>query len=107
MNKVLLKNLMEENKKENRIALCEELFSKRLKELRRDKNFTQKEVAKKKYISKMKHCVLEQIGYMPLKSVKPVHCQEVLNLLSGKVPPILMIFIRLFSSYLRRLNKTS
>ena len=47
MNKVLLKNLMEENKKENRIALCEELFSKRLKELRRDKNFTQKEVAKK------------------------------------------------------------
>ena len=44
----------------------------------------QKEVTKKKYISKMKHCVLEQIGYMPLKSVKPVHCQEVLNLLSGK-----------------------
>lgn len=67
----------------------------------------QKEVTKKKYISKMKHCVLEQIGYMPLKFVKPVHCQEVLNLLSGKVPHRLMIFIRLFSSFLRRLNRTN
>ena len=67
----------------------------------------QKEVTKKKYISKMKHCVLEQIGYMPLKSVKPVHCQEVLILLSVKVPHILMIFIRLFSSFLRRLNRTN
>lgn len=44
----------------------------------------QKEITRKVYISRMRHCVLEEIGTMPLKSVKPIHCQEVLNLQAGK-----------------------
>lgn len=44
----------------------------------------QKEITKKKYVGNMRHNILEQIGTMPLKSVKPIHCQEVLNMQSGK-----------------------
>lgn len=44
----------------------------------------QKEVTRKTYIGRMRHCVLEELGSMPLKSVKPIHCQEVLNLQAGK-----------------------
>lgn len=35
------------------------------------------------YISAMNHCVLEQIGDMKLKQVKPLHCQNVINLQAG------------------------
>ena len=35
-------------------------------------------------MSRMRHCILEEIGTMPLKSVKPIHCQEVLNHQAGK-----------------------
>lgn len=44
----------------------------------------QKEITYKTYVSRMRHCILEEIGTMPLKSVKPIHCQEVLNLQAGK-----------------------
>ena len=44
----------------------------------------QKEITKSKYVDRMRHCILEQIGNMPLKSVKPIHCQEVLNRQTGK-----------------------
>lgn len=44
----------------------------------------QKEITKKKYVGNMRHNILEQIGTMPLKSVKPIHCQEVLNMQAGK-----------------------
>lgn len=44
----------------------------------------QKDVTRKIYISRMKHCVLEEIGYMPLSKVKPIRCQNVLNLQVGK-----------------------
>lgn len=38
----------------------------------------QKEITRKKYISRMEHCILEHIGKRPLKSVKPMDVQEVL-----------------------------
>lgn len=44
----------------------------------------QKEITKKKYVGNMRHNILGQIGTMPLKSVKPIHCQEVLNMQAGK-----------------------
>ena len=37
----------------------------------------------KKYVQRMKHCILEHIGDMQLKQVKPLHCQNVLNLQAG------------------------
>lgn len=44
----------------------------------------QREITRSKYMSRMKHCILEEIGTMPLKSIKPIHCQEVLNNQAGK-----------------------
>lgn len=44
----------------------------------------QKEVTRKTYESRMKHCILEKIGSMPLKTDKPIHCQETLNKQAGK-----------------------
>lgn len=44
----------------------------------------QKDITRKVYLQRMKHCILEQIGDMPLKNVKPLHCQEVLNMQAGK-----------------------
>lgn len=40
-------------------------------------------ITKEKYIQRMNHCIIEQIGNMTLKSVKPIHCQNVLNLQAG------------------------
>lgn len=39
---------------------------------------------RKKLWSKVKHCILQEIGFMPLKSVKPLHCQNVLNKMASK-----------------------
>lgn len=39
---------------------------------------------RKKLWSKVKHCILQEIGFIPLKSVKPLYCQNVLNKMSGK-----------------------
>lgn len=44
----------------------------------------QKEITRKKYINRVKHCILDYIGDMQLKSVKPMHCQNVMNLQAGK-----------------------
>ena len=44
----------------------------------------QKDITREKYLQRMRHCILEHIGNMPLKNVKPVHCQNVLNLQAGK-----------------------
>lgn len=44
----------------------------------------QKEITKQKYVARMRHCILEHIGSMQLKSVKPIDCQRVLNLQAGK-----------------------
>lgn len=43
----------------------------------------QKEITRKKYVARVRHCILEHIGDMQLKSVKPLHCQNVLNLQQG------------------------
>ena len=43
----------------------------------------QSQITRQKYVSRIKHCVLEHIGYMKLKDVKPLHCQQVLNLQEG------------------------
>jgi len=44
----------------------------------------QADITKEKYVHRMNHCILEQIGDMPLKQVKPLHCQDVLNMQQGK-----------------------
>ena len=44
----------------------------------------QSELTQKKYISRVKSCILAHMGKMQLKSVKPLHCQNVLNLQIGK-----------------------
>lgn len=44
----------------------------------------QKEVTREKYMYRMRHCILEDIGFMPLKYVKPIILQEVLNKQIGK-----------------------
>lgn len=43
----------------------------------------QKEVTRQKYVSRMNHCILEPIGDMRLKDIKPLHCQNVMNLQAG------------------------
>lgn len=44
----------------------------------------QKDITKEKYIAKVRHNILEHIGHMQLRSIKPLHCQQVVNLLTGK-----------------------
>ena len=44
----------------------------------------QKEITRKKYVSRINHCILEHIGNMQLKQVKPIHCQDVINMQIGK-----------------------
>lgn len=44
---------------------------------------SQAEVTKSTYIRVMRHCILEHIGDMQLKQVKPLHCQQVINLQTG------------------------
>lgn len=44
----------------------------------------QSDLTQKKYINRVKSCILAHIGKMQLKSVKPLHCQNTLNLQAGK-----------------------
>lgn len=44
----------------------------------------QKPVTREKFVIRMNHCILEPIGNMRLKDIKPLHCQQVLNDLAGK-----------------------
>ena len=43
----------------------------------------QSEVTRKKYVARVRHCILEHIGDMPLKKIKPMHCQQVMNMQKG------------------------
>lgn len=44
----------------------------------------QKPVTREKYMARLRKTVFEEIGNMPLKSVKPITCQEVLNKQTGR-----------------------
>jgi len=44
---------------------------------------SQAEITKSTFIRAMKHCVLEHIGNMQLKQVKPLHCQQIINMQAG------------------------
>lgn len=44
----------------------------------------QKENTRKVYERRVRHCILEQIGFMQLQDITPMHCQQVLNLQIGK-----------------------
>lgn len=46
----------------------------------------QNPVTRKKFIQRMNGSILNEIGNMTLKRVKPLHCQRVLNLQAGKSP---------------------
>ena len=43
-----------------------------------------KDITLKKYKDRMRKCILDEIGDMPLKKVAPIDCQRVLNLQKGK-----------------------
>lgn len=43
----------------------------------------QKESTRKVYVRRMQHCILDHIGMMRLQDIKPMHCQQVLNLQIG------------------------
>ena len=49
----------------------------------------QKETTRKGYEYKVNHYILEHIGNMQLKKVKPIHCQEIMNLQIGKSKAII------------------
>lgn len=44
----------------------------------------QKEITRQKYMARVRHCILEEIGDLPLKKIKPLQCQQVLNAQAGK-----------------------
>lgn len=44
----------------------------------------QAEITRKKYISRVRHCILKHIGNVPVRAVSPLQCQQVLNLQRGK-----------------------
>lgn len=45
---------------------------------------SQSDITREKYMQAMRHCIFEPIGAMQLKNVKPLHCQQVLNMQAGK-----------------------
>lgn len=44
----------------------------------------QKDITRDKYIQRMQHCILDHIGDMPLKTIKPLHCQQIMNRQEGR-----------------------
>lgn len=44
----------------------------------------QKEVTRKAFMSRLQRGILDHIGNVPLKKIKPINCQETLNLQAGK-----------------------
>lgn len=60
MNKNMLKKIMEEETKENRVELLEKSFRKKLKELRLEDQLTQKQIAKKLNIAESTYANWEQ-----------------------------------------------
>ena len=43
----------------------------------------QSESTRRNYLSRINHCVMEDIGDMPLKSIRPIHVQKVMNKQAG------------------------
>lgn len=43
----------------------------------------QSEITRKKYVSRINHCILLHIGNMRVKDVTPIHCQQIMNLQAG------------------------
>lgn len=43
-----------------------------------------KDITLKKYVDRMRKCILDEIGNVPLKRVAPIDCQRVLNIQVGK-----------------------
>ena len=43
----------------------------------------QKPVTRKTYLRRVRHCILELIGDMPIEDIQPIHCQQVMNNQSG------------------------
>lgn len=43
----------------------------------------QAEITRKKFVGRVRHCILEEIGAMPLASITPERCQYVLNQQAG------------------------
>ncbi|MGI6722427.1 MAG: tyrosine-type recombinase/integrase [Anaerovoracaceae bacterium] len=46
----------------------------------------QAEITREKFEQRMKSSILSEIGSMPIKRIKPIHCQRVMNLQTGKSP---------------------
>lgn len=46
----------------------------------------QNPITRKKYVQRMKSTILNEIGDLALKKIRPLHCQRVLNLQAGKSP---------------------
>ena len=44
----------------------------------------QKPVTRRTYLSRVRHCILELIGEMPIEEIQPIHCQQVINNQAGK-----------------------
>lgn len=44
----------------------------------------QKDITKKKYKLRIRKCITDKIGDIPLRSVRPIQCQQILNDLSGQ-----------------------
>lgn len=45
---------------------------------------SQKEITRKKYMARVKHCILSQVGERPVADITPLELQSVLNLQQGK-----------------------
>lgn len=43
----------------------------------------QKEITREKFVRRVNHCILEDLGSMRLEDVKPLHCQNILNKQAG------------------------
>ena len=44
----------------------------------------QKPITRKIYLSRVRHCIFELIGDMPIEDIQPMHCQQVMNNQIGK-----------------------
>ncbi|MGI6205513.1 MAG: hypothetical protein ACOYJI_02620 [Anaerovoracaceae bacterium] len=53
----------------------------------------QREITRKKYIALVRHCILEEIGDLPINKITPMQCQQIVNLQSIKVKHRSMVSI--------------
>lgn len=43
----------------------------------------QKDITRRKYMSRVNHCIIQHLGDKPIKKIRPIDCQSVLNLQHG------------------------